>query len=164
MITQTYMPAVIASLTTFLLFILKDLIISIRQRKIFAKLLLIHYLRTLSRILDMPSSDIEYIKPSNLEQYIDIYIKYKPYNDALDVFLEIYLYWKNGSLAKASRHIIDNFKAKLSLSINNVEKIPISVAGDIFDFEQSSLSVISFLKKFILKLKNTLQKSVNKEK
>ena len=124
-IQTAIVPSIIASLTTFAIFFIKDWLFTARQREVFAQRLLIHYLNALLRMIDKPPNDFDYLNPKSLEQYVDVYVKCKSYNLALDVFIECFMLWKTGGLTDVPLNTTDATKARLNNAIKEVKAVPI---------------------------------------
>lgn len=106
--------AIIASLTAFIIFFVKDILLQDRKRKKYAARLLAHCCRSLPDVIEMDPSSIDYSSSVNLvEKYIDVYIGQHDLDEALTSFLSIYLYWKSGVYKNASVNIKENAKSEL---------------------------------------------------
>lgn len=120
MSTQSIMPALIATLTTIVLFVIKDWIFVARQRKRYATRLLIHCCRTLLRVLEMNPASVDYLKATAIESYIDIYLKYPNFDDALTSYLDVYFSWKNGTYISTSEGVINEAKRSLLVALEKI--------------------------------------------
>ncbi len=115
----TLLPAVIAAITTFALFILKDWLFVTRQRRIFARRLLSYSCGTLATALSAPPSSIE-MKTTTLESYTDVMIGDAVLEAALTTYMTHFLRWRSGyfeSIPEAQRRKAADELENIALSL-----------------------------------------------
>jgi hypothetical protein len=118
---QSVIPALIATLTTIAVFVLKDWLFVDRQRRLYAKRLLIHCCRTLLRILEMNPVSADYLKITAIESYIDVYLKHPDLDSALDCYLDTYFSWRNGMYLSAAEAVIEDAKRDLLYVLERID-------------------------------------------
>jgi hypothetical protein len=95
------LPAFIAAVTSFALFIFKDWLFTTRQRKVFASRLLKYSCSTLALALEIPPSNVD-LKISTLENYTDALIGNVELDESFTIYMAHYLRWRAGFFQSAS--------------------------------------------------------------